>query len=125
MSRKTDGELLAMLGSPADSTPEALDAAKIELWKRHIPGSRGNGRGFGDVPLKTPLSSLAVYSLVLCLLPYVGLPMAFAALRRISQSEGRLSGRNLAWVSIIVNTVSLLIWLSVIALTVVLGMLGQ
>jgi hypothetical protein len=53
--------------------------------------------------VKRQISSLAVFSLVFCFLPYVGLPMAICAVRKISKSEGRLSGKELAWVSIGVN----------------------
>jgi hypothetical protein len=120
MSGKTDGELLAMLGSPANWSAETLDAAKIELWKRHDPA-----RDAATVSSPPELSSLAVYSLILFLLPYFGLPMAISALRRIGRSEGRIYGRKLAWASIIINTVSLLFWLGVIVLTAILAMLGQ
>ena len=53
--------------------------------------------------IKRQLSSLAVFSLVLCLLPCVGLPMAIASVRKISKSEGRLYGKTLAWVSVVIN----------------------
>lgn len=116
MSGKTDGELLSLIASPADWPPEAIDAAKIELWKRQV-----------DTPAPQPpqLSSLAVYSLFLFLLPYVGLPMAIAALRRIARSEERLYGRKLAWAAVAVNTLSLLVMLAGIVLTVILTMLGR
>jgi len=104
---KTDQELVALLASPASSTPAALAAAKAELGQRMEaydsppPGNRPRGA----VPPQ--LSSMAVYSLVLCLLPYLGLPLAIGALRRIARSEGRLYGRQLAWASVIINVLSL------------------
>lgn len=52
---------------------------------------------------KPQLISLAVFSLVLCLLPYAGLPMAICAVRRIGRSNGQLYGKKLAWVSVIIN----------------------
>lgn len=68
---------------------------------------RKNGVGL-DVLSKrqewpSQLSSLAVWSLILCLFPYVGLPMAICAVRTISKSEGRLYGKKLAWASVMVN----------------------
>lgn len=66
--------------------------------------------------IKRQLSSLAVFSLVLCLLPYVGLPMAIAAVRRISRSEGRLGGKTLAWISVVVN--SLLLAMTILGITI-------
>lgn len=124
MSRKTDQELLAILGSPSDSPPAVLDAAKIELWKRHAPDGRGSGKGTGRRP-PPQLSSMAVYSLVLCLLPYIGLPLAISSLRRIAKSDGRLYGRRLAWASVIINVLCLLFWLGVVTLTLLMGMAGQ
>ena len=49
------------------------------------------------------LSSLAVFSLVLCPIPFIGLPMALAAVRKISRSNGHLYGKTLAWISVVVN----------------------
>jgi len=116
MSGKTDGELLSLIASPGDWPPEVIDAAKIELWKRQV-----------DTPPPQPpqLSSLAVYSLFLFLLPYVGLPMAIAALRRIARSEGRLYGRKLAWAAVAVNALGLLVILAGIVLIVILTMLER
>ncbi len=79
----------------------------------------------GAAPQPPVLSSLAVYSLILCLLPYLGLPMAIGALRRIAHSDGRLYGRKLAWASVIVNVLSLLFTLAVIVVTVVLALAGR
>jgi len=68
----------------------------------------------GELNTKAPrgettrqLSSVAVFSLVLCLLPYIGLPMAIASARKISKSDGRLYGKTLAWVSVVVNSLLL------------------
>jgi len=99
---KTDQELVALLASPASSTPAALAAAKAELGQRMEaydsppPGNRPRGA----VPPQ-------LSSMVLCLLPYLGLPLAIGALRRIARSEGRLYGRQLAWASVIINVLSL------------------
>jgi hypothetical protein len=104
---KTDQELIALLASPAGSTPAALAAAKAELRRRMqdydspSPGNPPRGT------VRPQLSSMAVYSLVLCLLPYLGLPLAIGALRRIARSEGRLYGRPLAWASVVVNVLCL------------------
>ena len=65
--------------------------------------------------IKRQLSSLAVFSLVLCLLPYVGLPMAIVSVRKISKSEGRLYGKTLAWISVVVN--SLLLAMMILGIT--------
>ncbi len=59
-------------------------------------------------PIRPQLSSLAVCSLVLCLLPYIGLPMAIYAVRRITHSNGRLYGEKCASVSVVVNAAFLL-----------------
>ena len=125
LSKKTDGELLAMLGSPADWPAETLAAANVELWKRHAESKRtGPARNSPTTQPPPQLSSLAVYSLVLCLLPYIGLPMAVAALRRIARSEGRLYGRKLAWASIVINSLGLIFTLAVCALAVLMGLAG-
>lgn len=69
--------------------------------------------------IKPQLSSMAVFSLVLCLLlPFIGFPMAIDAVRKISKSEGRLYGKTLAWISIIVN--GLILALIIIAITLAL-----
>lgn len=71
--------------------------------------------------IKRQLSSLAVFSLVLCPLPYVGLPMAIAAVRKISKSEGRLYGKTLAWISVVIN--GLLLALTIFGIS--MGILGS
>ena len=117
---KTDEELVALVASPASSTPAALAAAKAELRQRMVdydtppPGNRPHGVG------PPQLSSMAVYSLVLCLLPYLGLPLAIGALRRIARSEGRLYGRKLAWAAVVVNVLCLGIMLG----SLILSLLG-
>jgi len=62
---------------------------------------------------KRRLSSLAVFSLLLCFFPYFGFPMALLSLRRIAKSESRLYGRTLAWISLVINGVFLVLLLSV------------
>ena len=123
LAQKTDGELLAMLGSPAEWPAETLAAANVELWKRHAEVT-GAGAGQNSPATLPPpqLSSLAVYSLLLFLLPYVGLPMAFYALRRIAASEGRLYGRKLAWAAVVVNSLGLIFTLGIMAMAVLLGL---
>jgi hypothetical protein len=104
---RTDHELIALVASPAGSTPTALAAAKVELRQRmedydsSPPGNRPREA------VRPQLSSMAVYSLVLCLLPYLGLPLAIGALRRIARSEGRLYGRQLAWAAVFLNVLGL------------------
>ncbi|MBP7052378.1 MAG: DUF4190 domain-containing protein [Phycisphaerae bacterium] len=62
---------------------------------------------------KRRVSSLAVFSLLLCFFPYFGLPMALLSLRRIAKSKSRLCGRTLAWISLVINGVFLVLLLSV------------
>jgi len=104
---KTDQELIALLASPPSSTPAALTAAKAELRQRMHDYDNPSTGNLPRGAVQPQLSSLAVYSLVLCVLPYLGLPLAIGALRRIAQSEGRLYGRKLAWASIIANVLCL------------------
>jgi len=117
---KTDHELIALVASPASSTPDILAAAKAELRQRMEdydtppPGNLPRGA------VQPQLSSMAVYSLVLCLLPYLGLPLAIGALRRIARSEGRLYGRKLAWAAVVVNVLCLGIMLG----SLILSLLG-
>lgn len=63
------------------------------------------------------LSTLAVFSLVLFPIPIIGLPMAVAAMRKISRSDGHISGRTLAIISLVINSIMLLMWLLVIVMT--------
>jgi hypothetical protein len=53
--------------------------------------------------IKCHLSSLAVCSLVLCLFPLIGLPLAIVAVHKISKSDGHLYGKTLAWISVVIN----------------------
>ncbi len=45
---------------------------------------------------KRQLCSLAIFSILLFILPVIGLPLAALAIRRISKSEGQLYGKTLA-----------------------------
>jgi len=78
--------------------------------------ARSHGHEPPTISLAKPeLSSLAVFSLVLCPLPYIGLPMAIWGVRKISRSDGRLYGRTLAWVSVVANSAVLLLMLTAVA----------
>ncbi|HUU84618.1 MAG TPA: hypothetical protein VM243_14055, partial [Phycisphaerae bacterium] len=67
------------------------------------------------------LSSLAVWSLILCLFPYLGLAMAIWAVRTIRRSEGRLYGKKLAWASVLVNV----LLLAVMTFGVIVAVFGE
>lgn len=67
------------------------------------------------------LSSLAVFSLVLCLLPPVGLPMAIASVHKISKSDGHLYGKTLAWISVTING----LMLAMMIFGIIMGILGS
>ena len=55
------------------------------------------------------LSAMAVLSLLLWPLPYFGLPLAIISIVRISKSKGRLYGRMLAWISVVLNALLLVL----------------
>ena len=62
------------------------------------------------------LSSLAVFSLVLCPIPFIGLPMAIVAVRKISRSNECLYGKTLARISVVVN--GLLLGMMILGITI-------
>jgi len=74
-----------------------------------------------DLPVRGELSRLAMYSLLLSWLPIIGLPMAIAAVRKISKSKGVLYGKKLAWVSVVIN--ALLLGMMILGIT--MGVLGS
>ena len=68
---------------------------------------------------KPQFCSLAIFSLVLFLLPYVGLPMAICAVRKIAHSDGRLYGKKFAWVSVVVNALLLALMIFGITMAII------
>lgn len=65
--------------------------------------------------------SMGLYSLILFLFPYIGLPLAYFALRRISRSEGRLYGKTLAVISLVLNA----LMLGLLILIIILALLDE
>ena len=61
-----------------------------------------------EYPDKPQFCSLVIYSLILFLLPVIGLPLAIISIRKISKSNGLLYGKTLAWISLVLNALSLL-----------------
>jgi hypothetical protein len=63
-------------------------------------------------------SSMSLYSLLLVAFPYIGLPLAFFAIRRISNSQGRLYGRKLAIISLTLNLFALAFLIFIIIMAI-------
>jgi len=64
-----------------------------------------------EYPDKPQFCSLVIYSLILFLLPVIGLPLAIISIRKRSKSNGLLYGKTLAWISLVLNAVPLFILL--------------
>ena len=63
MKEKTDQELLAMLGSPADWTLEALDVAKAELQSRKVDTSSLEASGRRGAPASGGAGELRLFGI--------------------------------------------------------------
>jgi hypothetical protein len=100
-SQEKDGDNVP--GSPAGEAISLPSQAADSNILSSVPS-----KGVVPTKIKRQLSSLAVFSLVLGMFfPFVGLPMAIVAVREISKSEGRLYGKTLAWISIVLNSIML------------------
>lgn len=63
---------------------------------------------------KRRFCSWGLYSFLLILIPFIGLPLGVVALVKISKSEGMLYGKILAWVAVAGNAIMLLLFVFVI-----------
>jgi hypothetical protein len=71
--------------------------------------------------ISTRLSSSAVWSLLLFLFPYIGLPLSIYSLRAIRRSQGRLRGEALAWIALAINGLMMLGCIFVLVMGVLLS----
>ncbi len=66
--------------------------------------------GLGRPPeeAKRRFCSWGLYSFLLIPLPLIGLPLGIVGLVKISKSEGKLYGKTLAWIAVVLNSLLLL-----------------
>lgn len=79
-----------------------------------------NGWNRPESIVNRPMGSLtlAVFSLVVCFVPFIGLPMAICAVRNSANSDGR--GKKCAWVSVVINAAILVLGITIAVISLAL-----
>lgn len=89
-----------------------------------ILGAGGSGESYNPAHRITPGASgvkrrfcvWGLFSFLLILLPYIGLPLGIVGLIKISKSNGMLYGKTLAWIAVVLNSLALLFIIFLIVL---------